>query len=155
MSCRLSLYVHNEHRKKNIGSAIIDRILICMSRTHPGSAVDHKWESDGHHPYNDAENSRMVRFLPNRIIVEGLFAGKKDEGYEWFDKIMASFRFNEAGHIDGAYSTRRGMRSQCFDKFTWVYMAQIQPEPHSGDQNKDAEVIEGAEEQKQLQEDEE
>ncbi|KAH6693640.1 hypothetical protein F5X68DRAFT_258525 [Plectosphaerella plurivora] len=137
MSCRMTLYVHADHRKKHIGSAIIDRTLICMSRTHPGSAIDHQWESDEHHPYNDPELARMKRFLPNRIVIEGLFQGKKDEGWEWFDKMMASFRFNQVGHIDGAYSTRRGMRSECFDKFTWMYEAQMQPEPDYGDQTKD------------------
>lgn len=137
MSCRMTLFVDPEHRKKHIGSALIDRTLMCMARTHPGNAVLHKWESAGHHPYNDAEMHRMARFLPNRIVIEGLFSGKKDPDYEWFDKMLAPFRFIDVGHVEGAYSTRRGMRSECLDKFIWMYMSQMHPEADSGDQADD------------------
>lgn len=50
--------------------------------------------------------------------------------------MMIAFQFNEVGHIEAAYSTRRGMQSEIIDKFIWMHDAQV-PEPDGSDLAKD------------------
>lgn len=50
---KLTVRVCPNYRQKHIGSAIVDRILVFMSREHPTSVVKHEWASDqNNNPYN-------------------------------------------------------------------------------------------------------
>ncbi|KAM0324309.1 hypothetical protein ACHAQA_008086 [Verticillium albo-atrum] len=120
-SIKLHLYVHHEYRSKNVGSALLDRILTHMSRFYVPDRIKHRWEViAGSKPY-DSPISRN-RMIPQRILIEGLFRGEKDPELKYVRKWLESFNFSEVGRVEGAHGTKRGQHnSEWMNMHIWQH----------------------------------
>lgn len=95
---KLNIYIHNEHRRKGIGRAVLHRLAFCTSD---------QIESEEFYEWFDVTNSSIygtAKLSPrkySRTYVEVASKGQKDENIKWYTNLLSSeFRFFYIGCMD-------------------------------------------------------
>ncbi|KAL6925168.1 hypothetical protein ACHAPO_002113 [Fusarium lateritium] len=90
-SGNITVIVHPQHRKKLVGTALLDKILSCVHIYHR-SEVDYTWdcaESRQIYEYVSAHNLRKY----NKVYVEFFSVGKHDPEVEKIQRLLNKFDF--------------------------------------------------------------
>ncbi|KAM0252069.1 hypothetical protein ACHAP5_001395 [Fusarium lateritium] len=97
---QIKLVVHPSHRRKLIGSALLDRILLCVSIYHR-SLVDYTWDcSDTRKTYEYVSAHNKQKY--NKLYIETFFTGKEDRGIRGISRFLEKFDFEQVAYFKDA-----------------------------------------------------
>ncbi|KAF9764308.1 hypothetical protein IL306_002837 [Fusarium sp. DS 682] len=99
-SGEIKLLVDPNHRKKLVGSALLDRILLCTSIYHR-SLVDYTWDcSEPLKTYEDipAHNKRKY----SKLYLETFFNGGDDPRIGWITSLLEKYDFERVAYFKEA-----------------------------------------------------
>ncbi|RSM03699.1 hypothetical protein CDV31_010381 [Fusarium ambrosium] len=113
---QIKLAVHPEHRRKLIGTALLDRILASVTIGHR-SLVDFKWEcSDPNSMYEYPADRNRRQYA--RVYVETFFTGEDDPSLVWMTDMLEKFDFKRVGLFKE--TAKRGTRGgEWLDLVVW------------------------------------
>ncbi|KAF4981349.1 hypothetical protein FZEAL_2834 [Fusarium zealandicum] len=113
---QIRLVVHPSHRRKLIGSALLDRILLSVTIYHR-SLVDYKWECpDPGLTYQDL--SAMNRRQYAKVYIETFFADKNNANAQWMARLLEKFAFERVACFKEA-AKRGSVRGTWLDLVVW------------------------------------
>ncbi|KAF4448803.1 hypothetical protein F53441_7852 [Fusarium austroafricanum] len=99
-SGQIKLVVHPNHRRKLVGSALLDRILLCTSIYHR-SLVDYTWDcSETKRTYEYVSTHNQQKY--NRLYLETFFTGSKDPRIEGIIRLLEKYDFARVAHFKEA-----------------------------------------------------
>lgn len=126
-SGHVRVVVHPEHRRNKYGSALLDRILLCLSPYHR-SQIDYEWECpDNTHIYEKPATYNRRQY--NRIYLETL-TGAKEKEPEWRSKMLDKFEFKRVAHFSNMLRTDRGDESEWLGLSVWEVEAMSESTIH-------------------------
>ncbi|KAF9872677.1 hypothetical protein CkaCkLH20_09856 [Colletotrichum karsti] len=112
------VFVHPEHRRNGIGSALLHRLLTQTSFMYHGD-VRYEWID----PAAVEDSFYVPYFRPiHRIVLHGMVGGEGTE-LQWMDKFMKSFQFDKAGHLNQIYKVTKPHGIDWYDQVIWVHWA--------------------------------
>lgn len=113
---QIKLAVHPEHRRKLIGTALLDRILASVTIGHR-SLVDFKWECSNPNSMYEYPADRNRRQYA-RVYVETFFTGEDDPSLVWMTSMLEKFDFKRVGLFKE--TAKRGTRGgEWLDLVVW------------------------------------
>ncbi|KAJ3469353.1 hypothetical protein MRS44_003418 [Fusarium solani] len=113
---QIRLAVHPEHRRKLIGTALLDRILASVTIGHR-SLVDFKWECPNPNSMYEYPADRNRRQYA-RVYVETFFTGEDDPNLVWMTGMLEKFDFKRIGLFKE--TVKRGTRGgEWLDLVVW------------------------------------
>jgi hypothetical protein len=90
-SGNIKVIVHPQHRKKLIGTALLDKILSCVNIYHR-SEIDYNWEcSETRQTYEYVSAHNLRKY--NKVYVEAFSVGKHDLKIENIKRLLKKFEF--------------------------------------------------------------
>jgi GNAT superfamily N-acetyltransferase len=94
--------VHPEHRRKLCGTALLDRILLCVMAH--SSVVEYKWEGpESTQIYSKAYRQNQRQYT--RLYIEAFTATKDDPELAWREKLLEKFEFQQMAYLPEAVKT--------------------------------------------------
>ncbi|KAH6606853.1 hypothetical protein Trco_006006 [Trichoderma cornu-damae] len=117
-SGHVKVIVHPDHRGKLYGSALLDRILLCIAPFHR-TLVDYEWQCQdpaGMYEAISYQNRRKYAW----IYVETICAGRDDRALKLAANYLQKFEFKEACYLPSAVKTDRYYDSQWLDLVLWA-----------------------------------
>ncbi|KAF4964342.1 hypothetical protein FSARC_7709 [Fusarium sarcochroum] len=96
----IKLIVHPDHRKKLVGSALLDRILSSVDIYHQ-NVVEYIWdcsETRGIYEYISAHNHQKY----NKVYIDTFFTGKEDPRVEGMERLCEKFDFHRVAYFEEA-----------------------------------------------------
>ncbi|EKJ78145.1 hypothetical protein NXS19_011571 [Fusarium pseudograminearum] len=99
-SGNIKVIVHPQHRKKLIGTALLDKVLSCVNIYHR-SEIEYNWdcaETQQTYEYVSAHNLRKY----NKVYAEFFSTGKNDPEVEIIRHLLKKFDFEWAAHFKNA-----------------------------------------------------
>lgn len=113
---QVRLIVHSEHRQKQYGTALFDRILLSVAPYHH-SLIDYKWRCVDPGMVYEQPTAAHNRRLYSRILVE-LFSHKNAKE-KWRQKFLEKFGFKQVACLEDMIRTDKGRDSQWLDLELW------------------------------------
>ncbi|KAH6964241.1 hypothetical protein DER45DRAFT_626653 [Fusarium avenaceum] len=97
---QIKLVVHPSHRRKLIGSALMDRVLLCVAIYHR-SLVDYTWDcSDARKTYEYVSAHNKQKY--NKLYIETFFTGKEDPAIKGISRFLEKFDFERVAYFKDA-----------------------------------------------------
>ncbi|SPJ74367.1 uncharacterized protein FTOL_04098 [Fusarium torulosum] len=97
---QIKLVVHPSHRRKLIGSALLDRVLLCVAIYHR-SLVDYTWDcSDARKTYEYVSAHNKQKY--NKLYIEIFFTGKEDPRIKGISRFLEKFDFERVAYFKDA-----------------------------------------------------
>ncbi|KAL7920867.1 hypothetical protein ACQKWADRAFT_136135 [Trichoderma austrokoningii] len=119
---QIKVIVHPDHRGKLYGSALLDRVLLCIAPFHR-SSVDYKWQCQ-----DSAKIYEKIAYQNHRtyawIYIETFCADRADPAMQPVTRFLQKFEFREVGCLPSAIKTDRHYESQWLDLVLWAREAQ-------------------------------
>ncbi|KAM0436702.1 hypothetical protein ACHAPT_002413 [Fusarium lateritium] len=113
---QIRLAVHPGHRRKLIGTALLDRILASVVVGHR-SLVDFKWECSNPNSMYEYPADRNRRQYA-RVYIDIFFTGEDDPSLAWMTRMLEKFDFKRVGLFKE--SAKRGTRGgKWLDLVVW------------------------------------
>ncbi|GKT47870.1 uncharacterized protein ColSpa_08051 [Colletotrichum spaethianum] len=95
-----TVFVHPDHRRGGIGSALLHQLLTQTSILYYGNVVEYKWDD----PTTGGDSFRTPNFRNvHRIIVHTMVKSEDSQDLKWMDKFMTSFQFEKSGRLNQVY----------------------------------------------------
>ncbi|KAK1962904.1 hypothetical protein LY78DRAFT_585777 [Colletotrichum sublineola] len=117
---KATIFVHPDHRRGGIGSALIHQLLTQTSVLYYGNGVKYKWEDPNH----GDDSFRMLGFRNvHRIIVHTMVKSEGDQSLKWMDNFMASFQFEKSGRLSQIYQVDTPHGVEWYDQIIWQHWA--------------------------------
>lgn len=99
-SGNIKLIVHPKHRKKLIGTALLDKILSCIDIYHR-SEIEYNWDcSDTRRTYEYVSAHNLRKY--NKVYVEAFSIGENDPKVESIQRLLNKFDFEQVAQFRDA-----------------------------------------------------
>ncbi|KAF4342236.1 acyl n-acyltransferase [Fusarium beomiforme] len=99
-SGEIKLLVDPSHRKRLVGSALLDRILLCTSIYHR-SLVDYTWDcSTPRKTYEEIPAHNQQKYT--KLYLETFFNGGNDPRIKWITSLLEKYDFGRVGNFKDA-----------------------------------------------------
>ncbi|KAF5657569.1 acyl n-acyltransferase [Fusarium heterosporum] len=97
---QIKLVVHPSHRRKLIGTALLDRILMCASIYHR-SLIDYTWDcSEARRTYEYVSAHNQQKY--NKLYLETFLIGGEDPRMAGISRLLEKFDFERVAHFKDA-----------------------------------------------------
>ncbi|OHE98696.1 hypothetical protein CORC01_05962 [Colletotrichum orchidophilum] len=116
---KATIFVHPEHRRGGIGSALLHQLLSQTSILYHGY-VKCKWADPDAN--EDAFHKPDFRDI-HRIVVHTMAQSEGGHSLKWMENFVASFQFEQAGHLSQVYKVTHSHGAEWYDQVIWQHWA--------------------------------
>ncbi|WYZ40762.1 hypothetical protein EsH8_IV_001103 [Colletotrichum jinshuiense] len=116
---KATVFVHPEHRRSGVGSALLHRLLSQTSILYHGN-VKYKWNDPD--AVEDSFHKPGFRDV-HRIIVHSIAKTEGEQNLKWMDNFMMSFQFEKAGRLNQVYKVDKPHGAEWYDQIVWQHWA--------------------------------
>lgn len=115
---QIRLIIHPEHRRKQYGAALLDRILLSVAPYHR-SMIGYKWNCDEPGLVYEQPSAAHNRRLYSRVLAETF--SQEEHIQAWKRNSLEKFDFKNVGRLEEMVRTNRGRNggSQWLDLDLW------------------------------------
>ncbi|OLN83379.1 hypothetical protein CCHL11_02997 [Colletotrichum chlorophyti] len=118
-TAKATVFVHPEHRRCGVGSALLHRLLTQTSILFVGH-VEYKWSD----PTATVDYFYKPEFRDiHRIIFQSMMKDEGDDNLKWMDDFMSTFQFDKAGHLSQVYQIEEPHGVEWYDQVTYIHWA--------------------------------
>ncbi|KAM5351225.1 hypothetical protein ACJ41O_003948 [Fusarium nematophilum] len=127
---KIKLVVRPSHRRKLVGSALLDRVLLCAAIYHR-SLVDYQWECfESKKVYEDPPALNRRKYA--KVYVETFFTGEDDPRIAWVTRMLEKFDFKRVACFKE--SVKKGsFGGQWLDMAVWELQTREVSDPDLAD----------------------
>ncbi|KAK1510352.1 uncharacterized protein CCOS01_15183 [Colletotrichum costaricense] len=116
---KATIFVHPEHRRGRIGSALLHQLLSQVSILYHGF-VECQWA--------DPKAGEDAFYKPDfrnihRVVVHTMAQSEGGQGLKWMDDFMSSFQFEKAGRLNQVYKVKQPHGADWYDQVIWQHWA--------------------------------
>ncbi|KAJ0301634.1 hypothetical protein COL5a_005649 [Colletotrichum fioriniae] len=116
---KATIFVHPEHRRGRIGSALLHQLLSQVSILYHGF-VECQWA--------DPKAGEDAFYKPDfrdihRVVVHTMAQSEGGQGLKWMDDFMSSFQFEKAGRLNQVYKVKQPHGADWYDQIVWQHWA--------------------------------
>ncbi|KAL0932067.1 acyl-n-acyltransferase [Colletotrichum truncatum] len=133
---KATIFVHPEHRRNGVGSALLHRLLTQTSILFHGD-VHYDWKDPSaaqdsfYRPDFRPIHREFLRGLDYKLANPGVYAGivihgmvnGESEELKWMDNFLKVFQFEKAGHLSQVYKVVKPHGVDWYDQAIWVHWA--------------------------------
>ncbi|GKT80564.1 acyl-N-acyltransferase [Colletotrichum tofieldiae] len=117
---KATVFVHPDHRRGGIGSALLHQLLTQTSILYYGNVVEYKW----HDPTTGGDSFRASNFHNvHRIIFHTMVKSEGSQSLEWMGNFMSSFQFEKCGRLNQVYKVDSPHGAEWYDQVVWQHWA--------------------------------
>ncbi|KZL66079.1 hypothetical protein CI238_06210 [Colletotrichum incanum] len=117
---KANVFVHPDHRRGGIGSALLHQLLTQTSILYYGNVVEYKWDD----PTTGEDSFRTSDFRNvHRIIFHTMVKSEGSQSLKWMDNFMTSFQFENCGHLNQVYRVDTPHGAEWYDQVVWQHWA--------------------------------
>ncbi|PHH90243.1 hypothetical protein CDD83_4181 [Cordyceps sp. RAO-2017] len=137
-SLHLQILVHRQHRRKSYGTALLDRMLLCVSPLHR-SLISYEWKCRIPARVYESSASHNHRQYA-RLYMDVFCESKSHADYQWRAEMLGKFNFAEVAYLPGAIRNQKGV-NRWLDRALWEFEAQSNVTIRSDSDSDDASDI--------------
>ncbi|KAF6838769.1 acyl-n-acyltransferase [Colletotrichum plurivorum] len=115
---KATVFVHPDHRRHGVGSALLDRLLVETSILYHGGDIQYEWKEPDTQDAFERSSFRQVHRIIMHVMVDG---DRKNPN--WMNSFMKSFQFEKAGRLNQVYKVVTPHTVEWYDQVIWIHWA--------------------------------